>query len=227
AGRALPASIRRCITGGEAIEPAVVSQWRSMTRGARLFNAYGPTETTVTASVCEMTHAGCEAASIGRPLTGSTMILFDRHFRMVPAGAIGELFIGGLGVARGYGNRPDLTAERFIPDPCGETPGGRLYRTGDRARIGNDGDFEFLSRSDRQVKIRGFRLELDEIERTLEAQPGVSEAAVAMLEQDLVAWISVADPAAATDLGSALRESLPAHMIPRHIERVDALPRTS
>ena len=155
---------RRAITmlcGGEAL-PRVLAD-RLIDKGAALWNVYGPTETTVWSSTWQV-EAGEAAISIGSPIANTRFYVLDDQLRPVPVGIVGELFIGGAGLARGYRNRPGLTAERFIPDPFGKLEGGRLYRTGDLARWHAQGTLECLGRIDHQVKIRGFRVELGEIE---------------------------------------------------------------
>ena len=134
-------------------------------------NLYGPTETTVY-SLGQRIERGETKPLIGRPLSNTEAYLLDASLRPVPLGACGEVFLGGDGVAMGYWRRPDLTAERFLPDPLGSRPGGRLYRTGDLARHRKDGSVDYLGRSDHQVKVRGVRMELGEIEEALRATSG-------------------------------------------------------
>ncbi len=166
----------KMLCGGEALPRALAD--RLLDKGAGLWNVYGPTETTIWSSAWRV-EAGETPISIGRPIANTQFYVLDKRLRAVPVGVIGELYIGGLGLARGYRHRAALTAERFIPDPFGTTPGGRLYWTGDLARWRADGTLECLGRVDHQVKIRGFRVELGEIEAALARHPGVREAAVA------------------------------------------------
>ena len=227
AQRTLPPWLRLCIVGGESLDPSAVSRWFGLNpRGARLFNAYGPTETTISAAACELRPSVPGHAPIGRPLDGTVMYVLDEHLNPTPAGAGGELFIGGSGVARCYGNRPDLTASQFLPDPFSPESGARLYRTGDRARLSSDGEFEFLGRADRQVKIRGFRVDLGEIESVLQQHPDILEAAVTVSDAGLTAYVSPQSGTADSELARYLKLRLPEHMLPGRIEQLAALPRT-
>ncbi len=194
--------------------------------GFALVNHYGPTEASV------VTSAGLvpprprgepgPAPSLGRPIEGLRVFLLDRSARPVPPGVPGELWVGGPSLARGYLRDPGRTAERFAPDPIGQTPGKRLYRTSDLCRHRRDGSLEFLGRIDHQVKIRGFRIELGEIEAALAMQPGVRQAVAVVREGRLVAYV-VGDATAAT-LRQALREQLPDYMVPAALVALDALP---
>ncbi|MDZ7358889.1 MAG: amino acid adenylation domain-containing protein, partial [candidate division KSB1 bacterium] len=165
------------ISAGEACTKDIALRW---SKGRRLLNAYGPTETTigVTSYLVEQIPDECTTIPIGRPIQNMQLYILDQHLNPVPRGVRGELFIGGIGVGRGYHHRPDLTAEKFIPDPFSKTPGARLYRTGDLARFLSDGNIEFLGRIDHQVKVRGFRIELGEIESALLDHPLILDAAV-------------------------------------------------
>jgi amino acid adenylation domain-containing protein len=169
----LPA-LRTVVTAGEACAPDIVARWAE---GRLCINAYGPTENTVCATM--NTHAGADAkAHIGMPMDNTQIYLLDKNLRPVPFGVAGELYIGGVGLARGYWRQPALTAERFIPNPFSEEPGARLYRTGDLARRLPDGNVDFLGRVDHQVKVRGFRIEPGEIEAALNQHPCVQNNAV-------------------------------------------------
>ncbi|HSF40181.1 MAG TPA: amino acid adenylation domain-containing protein [Thermoanaerobaculia bacterium] len=210
AGPAL-AGLRCLLVGGEAL-PAGQAEELLGRVGGELRNVYGPTETTVW-SASHRVRGGEHPVPIGRPLHNTEMYVLDPQGAPVPVGAAGEVFLGGLGVARGYLGRPDLTALRFLPDPWGPSPGARLYRTGDLARARPDGAVEFLGRVDHQVKLRGHRIELGEIEAALERHPGVREAVVlaeaaASGEVQLVAYFVPG------------RSPQPLRFDPEHAERV-------
>ncbi|ACR31379.1 non-ribosomal peptide synthetase [Burkholderia glumae] len=225
-------ALRRMLIGGEALPGTAVAQWfDSPLREVPLFNTYGPTEIAVTSSVqrVEPAQAGCLAAPIGRPSVSRVYRILDRDGQPVPAHGVGELCIGGTTLAHGYAGQPALSAERFVPDPCG-APGARLYRTGDRCRWLPDGGVAFLGRLDEQVKVRGFRIEPGEIEAALLARPEVAEA-VAVVQGDgdarrVVAHVVAAAGAApdAAVLRAALAERLPAYLVPAAIGVLDALP---
>jgi amino acid adenylation domain-containing protein len=222
--------VAQVMTGGEAVSVTHLRRALELYPRLRLVNGYGPSETTVFAT-CHPVPAGFAAPSVpvGRPVGDRRVYLLDRHFCAVPRGAAGEVCIGGPAVARGYLGRPALTAERFIPDPFGE-PGARLYRSGDRARWGAEGELEFGGRVDFQVKIRGFRVEPGEVEAVLRACPGVREAAVVVREdapgdRRLVAY--VAGEAAADEVRAHVRRSLPEYMVPAAFVFLDALPLTT
>jgi amino acid adenylation domain-containing protein len=227
-----PLPTRTLILGGEPSRPAWMQALRA-TASCRIFNHYGPTETTVGVTVHEV-HPASPAGHvvpIGRPLANVRAYVVDARLNPVPAGVIGELLLGGANVARGYLQRPGLTASAFVADPFGP-PGARLYRTGDRARWRPDGELEFWGRADDQVKIRGFRVEPGEIEAALRRQPGVSDALVQVLGegdgQRLVGYV-VRDPAAQTiarTLQDGLRTLLPEYMVPARLVLLDAWSRT-
>jgi amino acid adenylation domain-containing protein len=199
-----------------------------------LWNGYGPTEATVYASFQRVpARAGQRPLPIGRAVPGTRLYVVDRHGEPVPVGVPGELWIGGAGVARGYRNRPALTAERFVPDRFGGRPGGRLYRTGDLARWRRDGSVDFLGRADQQVKIRGFRVEPGEVEAALAAHPAVAKAVVVVRhdlpgDDRLVAFLVPAAAAvpAVEELRALLGRTLPQYLVPALFVAVDALPCT-
>src|SRR6185295_3354347 len=199
------------LCGGEALPHDLASTLAWRTR--ELWNLYGPTETTVWSSAVRIRPDEIGPVSIGRPIANTRIHLLDRELQTVPLGVPGELWIGGAGLARGYLDRPDLTAEAFRPDPLaigmGER-GARLYRTGDLARHLPGGRMEVLGRIDQQVKLRGFRIELGEIEAALARHLGVRETAVALRGGSLVAYLvpvrSIPD---AGELRNFLRQSLP------------------
>ncbi|MGV9451900.1 amino acid adenylation domain-containing protein [Streptomyces sp. NPDC003635] len=214
------------VVAGEAFTRATLERWRELAPDMRLINEYGPTEASVGTSVHPVPADGTEGIAdvlpIGRPLPNMTMYVLDAALQPVPVGVTGELYVGGTGVARGYANRPDLTAERFLPDPYG-TPGARLYRTGDLVRRLPDGDVAFLGRIDDQVKIRGHRVELGEVQAALAAHAGVREAYVTTVDGELAAYCTPA--AVPVDaLREHLAERLPEYMIPATFTGLDALP---
>uniref|UniRef100_UPI00069F69E4 non-ribosomal peptide synthetase n=1 Tax=Pseudomonas sp. MIACH TaxID=1078355 RepID=UPI00069F69E4 len=230
--------LRQLHIGGEAMPPEGLSAWREAgLQHVRLLNTYGPTEATVTATAldCAAYVDGREALPsmmpIGRVLDGRAIYLLDANLNPVPVGVAGELVIGGPLLARGYFNRPELTAERFVPDPFCTDGAGRLYRTGDLARYRADGMIEYVGRIDHQVKVRGFRIELGEIEARLLAQASVREALVIAADNQLVGYI-VANRALSeaqqtelrTQLKATLREELPDYMVPAHLLLLDRLP---
>ncbi|HKH47032.1 MAG TPA: amino acid adenylation domain-containing protein [Thermoanaerobaculia bacterium] len=224
------ATVRAALVGGDAVDPGAVARALEQEGPERLLNSYGPTESTTFAAWHHFREVppGATTLPIGLPLANTTLYVLDRWLRPVPPGVTGELFIGGDGLARGYWNRPELTAERFIPDEW--TRGGRLYRTGDLVRRRLDGPIEFLGRRDNQVKIRGFRIEPGEIEAVLQTHPDVREAAVLAVDDGaggrrLAAWVVARDPAA--DLRAWLGERLPAYMIPSAWVFLEALPLTA
>ncbi|MGH7474456.1 MAG: non-ribosomal peptide synthetase, partial [Candidatus Methylomirabilales bacterium] len=167
-------SLKRLFCGGEALAAALQERF-FVCHGAELHNLYGPTEVAIDVTSWRCGRDGRGIALLGRPIANTELYVLDSHLDPVPIGVPGELYIGGAGLARGYLERPDLTAEKFIPDPFGR-PAARLYRTGDLARYLADGNLEFLGRLDHQVKVRGFRIELGEIEAVLGSHPGVKEA---------------------------------------------------
>ena len=220
----------KVLCGGEALPPELATQLRE--RCGELWNLYGPTETTIWSTACKIERPG-ERITIGRPIANTTIYLLDANLNPVPVGVPGELYIGGEGLARGYSNRPELTAERFLPNPFSVNPSARIYKTGDVARYLPDGRIECLGRSDHQVKIRGFRVELGEIESLLRAHATIADAVV-IPRQDatgnsvLVAYMVSWDGAAIDT--KALRESLnaklPAYMLPAAYVELPTLPLT-
>ncbi|MEU8975115.1 Pls/PosA family non-ribosomal peptide synthetase [Streptomyces monashensis] len=224
--------IRAVFVGGEACPAALVERWSRP--GRRILNTYGPTEATVTATYQELRPA--RPVTIGRPLPTYTAVLLDDRREPVPRGAVGEICLGGPGLARGYVGRPDLTDERFFHHPLAPA-GGRLYRTGDLGRVTADGEIEYLGRADAEVKIRGYRVSLEEIESVLLTDPGIAQAAAALVpgkgaqEQTLAGYVvrgvdadGLDAPALAARLHDRLREALPAYMIPQSLDFLDRLP---
>ncbi|HEY52488.1 MAG TPA: amino acid adenylation domain-containing protein, partial [Caldilineae bacterium] len=235
-GETITAPLKALVVGGERPDLERLRTWAGLQQQPmRFVNAYGPTETTITAVKFEM---DCDAESvrrldripIGKPIANVQAYILDEQMEPTPIGIPGELYIGGAGVARGYRGRPDLTKERFVPDPFAPDPAARLYKTGDLARWLPDGVIEFLGRVDEQVKIRGFRIELGEIESVLTQQPQVGEAAVVAREDDghrrLVAYLVARDGQLdITNLRGALQERLPEYMLPAAYVTLDEMPR--
>lgn len=221
----LPA-LRVLSTGGEAFASDVVNRWRRP--GRRVFNGYGPTETTVAVTQMEFVEPGVGGAPIGRPMANHRVSLRDARLRLVPRGGVGEVVIGGAGVARGYHARPDATAAAFVDDPDRPGSGERVYRTGDLARWNRGGDLEFLGRRDGQVKIRGYRIEVGEIEAVLEGHEAIAQAVVVVrgtgADRELVAYVRPrrAGGLDAESLYGHLAARLPGYMHPSKVMPVQA-----
>ncbi|HEY0365756.1 MAG TPA: amino acid adenylation domain-containing protein, partial [Pyrinomonadaceae bacterium] len=223
-------SLKRVICSGEAL-PFNLQQKFQRRLSAELHNLYGPTEAAVdvTAWACEREHERA-TVPIGGPIANVQIHLLDEAMEPAPIGVAGELYIGGVGLARGYLRRPELTAERFVPNPFSTSKGARLYRTGDRARYLSDGNIEFLGRLDQQVKIRGFRIELEEIESVLSTLQGVREcvcmvqAEAGSSERRLIAYV-VGD-AELDQMQRHLEERVPPYMVPSLIIKLDGMPLT-
>ncbi|MBV8201007.1 MAG: non-ribosomal peptide synthetase, partial [Acidobacteria bacterium] len=251
AGARLPASVRTVNLAGEALPRALVDRLAGLPGVDRVYNLYGPSEDTTYSTWARVVpQAAGERRNppIGRPVDGTRAYLLDRRLQPVPAGVPGEIALAGAGLARGYFGKPELTAERFLPDPFADLPGERLYRTGDLARRLPDGELEFLGRIDAQVKVRGFRIELEEVEAVLGSHPGLRAAVVAVRRgrlgpeapgaapeapatgaDALLAAYVVPDPAAAPSPGELRRfmaERLPAFMVPGAFVTLTALPLT-
>ncbi|GLZ39390.1 non-ribosomal peptide synthetase [Actinokineospora sp. NBRC 105648] len=219
------AGVREVWTGGDVVPVDAVRRVRSACPELTVVDGYGPTETTTFALTHKLFPADGVPAPmpIGRPLDAMRGYVLDRRLRPVEPGVIGELYLSGTGVARGYLDRPGATAERFVADPF--SPGQRLYRTGDLARWADDGVLHYLGRTDQQVKLRGFRIEPGEVEAALTAAPGVTHAVVVARDERLVAYtVGDADPVTLNDL---LSERLPAYMVPSAFLQLDALPLTA
>ncbi|CAN5873759.1 N/A [soil metagenome] len=222
----LPA-LATVVSAGEACSPAVAERWRT---GRRFINVYGPTESTVCATLGDF--AGGSSITIGRPLDGIAANVLDDDLQPVSNDVPGELFIGGVGLARGYHHRASLTAERFVPDPYSPDPGARMYRSGDHVRRLPSGELVFVGRVDDQVKIRGFRVELGEVEAALEAHPDVRKAVViargaSPSEMRLLAYVVPAQQGlSSADVVASVARRLPAHMVPSIVLVVDAFPMT-
>lgn len=224
------AAPKLALVGGDAMDDGA---WKFLAENTvtNFYNVYGPTECTVDATVCSLRES--PEPVIGRPIANTKIFLLDNRLKPVPIGVPGELHIGGDGLARGYLNRADLTAEKFIPNPFSEAPGARMYKTGDLARYQPDGMIKFLGRADHQVKLRGFRVELGEIEAALKLHPAALDGVVTVREDTpgdkrLVAYVVLARgrESALSELRSYLKEKLPEYMIPSAFVRLDNLPLT-
>ncbi|MFD3730460.1 AMP-binding protein [Streptomyces sp. NPDC058632] len=221
--------LRQVATGAEPLPEPALHRMRQILPELQICYVYGPTETTVYSITYNEPRALERRCPIGRPVDNTRIHLLDQRRRPVPPGVTGEVYIGGAGVAGGYLNRPDLTDERFLPDPV--VPGERAYRTGDLARLLPDGNFEFVGRVDDQVKLRGFRIEPAEVAAALQELPGVTEAAV-LADRDeagetvLVAGVGRVDgpPVPPHEWRAALSERLPDHMIPSLFAEFPRLP---
>jgi amino acid adenylation domain-containing protein len=217
------------VVAGEACTPDL-AKWSS---GRRMFNAYGPTETTVCATISRPLQPS-GPVPIGRAIQNTQLYVLNEQMEPVPVGVIGELYIGGDGLARGYWRRPELTAEKFVPDRFSQSPGARLYRSGDRVRWLAEGELEFIGRADHQVKIRGHRIELGEVEALLRAHAGVDEAVLLVREdvtgdKRLVAYLtgkSGEREGLPQELKNYLRDKLPEYMVPSALVLLDKLPLT-
>jgi 3-oxoacyl-[acyl-carrier-protein] synthase III len=224
----LPA-LRTLVVAGEACSQELVRTWQP---GRRFINAYGPTEVTVCATLGECSSTRSGPPTIGKPIANTRVYVLDSNLEPVPVGVSGELYVAGPGLALGYCNRPDLTAERFLPNPFDQTYDGMMYRTGDVVRWTDDGELEFLGRVDQQVKIRGCRIELEEIQAVLRRHPEVQDA-VAVVRQDrdetpdLVAYVipRAGGNFALPSVRAFLREHLPHYMLPAALVVLEAFPR--
>jgi amino acid adenylation domain-containing protein len=217
----------KILCGGEAMPPDLAREL--IPRCSSLWNMYGPTETTIWSTVSRVSSTESRIP-IGRPIANTQVYIVDRQLRQVPIGVTGELLIGGDGLARGYLNHPELTAERFIPNPFSQDKAARLYKTGDLCRRRDDGTIECLGRNDNQVKIRGYRIELGDVEAALESHPDVKQAATKILggpegEKSLVGYV-VAPGVETHELRSYLAERLPQYMLPSMYVKLTELPLT-
>ncbi len=223
-------SLQTAISAGEACSPHLVASWGR--DGRRFLNAYGPTEVTVCATISNALE-GDGRPPIGRAIANAQVHVLDANLRPVPIGVVGELYVGGAGLARGYLNRAALTAERFVPDPFSDQPGSRLYRTGDLGRYWSDGNLEYVGRVDQQVKVRGFRIELGEIESALVQHPSIRDAVVVAREDTpgdkrLVAYL-ITEPDKTSDVSqwrAWLLRKLPEYMVPAVFVSLQEFPRT-
>ncbi|MFJ8596321.1 amino acid adenylation domain-containing protein [Streptomyces sp. NPDC093598] len=221
--------LRLLVLGGDVVRPADLAWWHQRFPDMAVVNTYGPTEATVSSTVFDVPAGVGEwegGVPLGRAVGDRCLYVLDERLREVPVGAVGELFIGGALLARGYVGRAGLTAERFVPDPFGAGPGGRLYRTGDLVRWRNDGQLAFCGRADDQVKVRGFRVETGEVEARLREHPGVDDAAVVVWQDRLVAYLAGRRGPTGDEVRDWLGERLPAYMVPALSIALDELPRT-
>ena len=223
------------VIAGEALNAERLSKWRDFAPETRLFNEYGPTETTVGCSAYEVQAQDPRngPVSIGRPIANAQLYVLDAELHSVAPGEVGELYIGGTGVGRGYLNKPELTRERFLSDPFSNRPGARLYKTGDLVRFREDGTLEFLGRADDQVKLRGYRIELGEIETTLAGHSDVKSCTVMAREdtpgnKQLVAYVVARENQSPdiTSLRKFLKQTLPVYMVPAYFVFLPSLPLT-
>ena len=229
----IPAGVRTINIAGEPLDGSMVQQIYRLSPAARVLNLYGPSEDTTYSTCAVIDRDEDGPPPIGRPIASKRVYLLDPHLALVPIGVPGEVCLSGAGLARGYFDRPDLTAASFLPDPFGGTPGQRLYRTGDLARYRADGELDFLGRLDRQIKLRGYRIELGEVESALEQHPAVREAVVVAREgpegdKRLAAYVVPRREPAPTgpELRRHLTARLPDPMIPATYTVVGELPRT-
>ncbi|MFF0161141.1 amino acid adenylation domain-containing protein [Streptomyces sp. NPDC005263] len=218
------------VVAGEALPGALARHWAQLLGAGRLINEYGPTEASVGTCVHPVPEGElAPVVPIGRPLPGMAMYVLDEALRPVPTGTVGELYVGGTGVARGYADRPEATAERFVPDPFGRA-GARLYRTGDLVRWLPGGDVEFLGRCDHQVKIRGYRVEPGEAQAVLAEHPGVREAAVVAHTDEAGTvrlagyYVPACNPEGGAELAAYCAELLPDYLVPSSFTALEALP---
>ena len=227
-------SLRRVFCSGEALPSAVAQRCLDTFPQAELYNLYGPTEAAIDVTAWACRPADCDhSLPIGRPIANTQIYVCDPDGQPVPIGVPGEVYIGGIGLARGYHRRPALTAEKFVPSPFGVEPGDRLYRTGDLARARQDGAFEYLGRLDRQVKLRGFRIELGEIEARLMQHQSVRDSVVLVREDSpglkrLVAYVTAHEGQTVdtAEVQTWLQVGLPEYMVPALILPLDDLPLT-
>src|SRR6185369_10029171 len=222
----LPAVV---LVGGEPIDQ---NTWDQLAESKRIafYNVYGPTECTVNATISPISKEQ-KRATIGRSISNVQIYILDRDLSPVAIGVRGEIYIGGDGVGRGYIGRPDLTAERFVPDPFSDARGSRLYKTGDQARYFADGKIDFIGRLDHQVKVRGYRIELGEIEAALEQHPAIAQAAVVMGHRSsagpqILAYLVASSAIDHGLLRTFLADSLPHYMVPSSFITLESLPLT-
>ncbi|HEY9013807.1 MAG TPA: non-ribosomal peptide synthetase, partial [Gemmatimonadales bacterium] len=227
--------LREVFSGGEVLSRVLAESLLHAHSAVKLYNLYGPTEATIDSTWQEAERdrlwAG-EEVGIGQPIANVQVYVLDQEMRVVPVGVVGELYIGGAGLGRGYLHRPALTAERFVPHPYATQAGERLYRTGDMVRWLDTGELAYVGRGDAQVKVRGFRIELGEIEAVLASHAAVREAVVVLKadksgEQRLVAYLVCEKQPASSELRSYLQERVPEYMVPQVFVSLERLPLTA
>ncbi|MEM8907448.1 MAG: amino acid adenylation domain-containing protein, partial [Bacteroidota bacterium] len=231
---ALLASLESVSVAGEACPAALVRTHHRLLPGVKLLNQYGPTEATVGSTIyITPPDFAANKVPIGRPIQGVQIYILNEDLQKVAVGEIGEIFIGGRGLARAYLNRPQLTQERFLPHPFSENPNDRLYRTGDLARWLPDGQIDFIGRSDDQIKLRGYRIELGEVEACIAQHPSIGEVAVLLkgeqvAQQKLVAYVVLRQAIALDihELRTFLKQYLPDYMIPARVQILNQMPLT-
>jgi acyl-CoA synthetase (AMP-forming)/AMP-acid ligase II/acyl carrier protein len=236
----VPVHLRMLSVGGESPSLESLAQWTRITDGRVAFrNMYGPTEATITATVWHHDVAGPwldhrARVPIGHPLQNISIYILNEEMAPVPPGVPGEIYIGGIALARGYLNQPGLTAEKFVPDPWSAVAGARLYKSGDLGQFSGNGEIEFLGRIDYQIKIRGYRVELEEIERVLLQYPAIQDAAVTVQrngvgDKRLAAYATLRPRQSVTlrEIRDYLKERLPDYMLPAWFIVLNALPLTS
>ncbi|MCG8312645.1 MAG: amino acid adenylation domain-containing protein [Pseudomonadales bacterium] len=226
--KAIPDSTLVINLAGEPLSANLVRQLYENSRANAVFNLYGPSEDTTYSTGVRLARdiPLDQTVSIGRPILNTQSYVLDQHQRLIVPGMVGELYLGGAGITRGYWRQPEITAEGFIASPFGCS--NRLYRTGDRVRLRHDGELEFLGRLDHQVKIRGFRIETGEIESALETHPSIQQAVVVVIEKQLTAYLrfkrAESTDASVTELRNHLMKNLPQYMIPAYFYAIDVFP---
>ncbi len=228
--KGVPPSVRVVNLAGEQLHDSLVQRLYQFPNVDRVVNLYGPTEDTTYSTFALLNRETSGAVPIGRPIANTETYLLDERMQPVPIGVAGEIYLGGEGLARGYLQRADLTAARFVPHPFAQRPGQRLYRTGDQARYLPDGSIVYLGRDDRQVKLRGYRIELDEIETVLCQHEAIDRAVVTIREKAgdkrIVAYVVPRQQLALSDIRDYLKQRLPSYMVPPAIVLMESLPLT-
>jgi acyl-coenzyme A synthetase/AMP-(fatty) acid ligase/acyl carrier protein len=224
-------SVRTVNLAGEPLQRRLVDEIYERGRVRRVINLYGPTEDTTYSTIEEVERGVSERPSVGRPIANTEAYVLDEWMEASGVGIKGELYIGGAGLARGYWERPELSAERFLPDPFSGRVGGRLYRTGDVVKRLTDGRIDYLGRADQQVKLHGYRIELGEIEKTLQKHKAIEDAVVVVRQQEsgeqrLIGYVVCHETAPAPKLRAFLKQYLPSYMIPSAFVFMESLPLT-